>query len=84
MKKGPFIGLLILTLIFSLISSNPILAEETQNVVDEGVELIENGGFEEGRNPWVNYRDASIKVTDKEYRSVSDSLQISSSQATVD
>src|SRR5690625_3642611 len=77
-------GFLILILIFPLISTTPILAEQTPNDFTDGIELIENGGFEEGKNPWVNYRDASIKVSDEEYSSGSHSLLIFDRQSTVD
>src|SRR5690625_5772376 len=36
--------------------------------------LVENGGFEDGLDPWLNYRDASIEISDEEYRSGSKSL----------
>src|SRR5699024_9174181 len=83
-RKISVMSFLILILVFSLISTTPILAEQTSNDSTEGIELIENGGFEEGKNPWVNYRDASIKVSDKEYSSGSHSLLIFDRKNTVD
>ncbi|WP_231710603.1 family 43 glycosylhydrolase [Gracilibacillus suaedae] len=46
--------------------------------------LIENGGFEEGIDPWTEYRNASIEVTDQEANSGSSSLLVFDRQATVD
>src|SRR5690625_4175831 len=45
--------------------------ETTPTVINK--ELIENGGFEEGESPWLNYRSAQIEVTDEEAHSGSHS-----------
>ena len=56
--------------------------ETTPTVVNK--ELIENGGFEEGESPWLNYRSAQIEVTDEEAHSGSHSLLVTDRVATVD
>ncbi|WP_416148629.1 carbohydrate binding domain-containing protein [Salipaludibacillus sp. HK11] len=81
--KRSFLVSLIFILIFSLIPSNLILAEDLQDSFG-GTELLENGGFEEGLEPWMNYRDASVEVTDQEYNSGSHSLLVFDRQSTVD
>src|SRR5690625_1164615 len=84
MSKKSFMGLLILILIFSIIPGSPILAEQQLEDVAEGTELIENGGFEDGQDPWVNYRKATIGISNEEYSSGSSSLLVSDRQETVD
>lgn len=81
MGKRSLIVLLMLTLISSLIPNNPIFAAEQST---EEKELIENGGFEEGQKPWLNYRNATVGVTSEEYKSGSNSLLVSGRQSTVD
>lgn len=58
--------------------------DEAEKIVDSSKELIENGGFEDGREPWVNYRSAQIEVTDEEAHSGSYSLLVTDRVATVD
>ena len=58
--------------------------DEAEKIVDSSKELIENGGFEDGGEPWVNYRSAQIEVTDEEAHSGSYSLLVTDRVATVD
>ena len=82
---GPITKLLLLLLIFSFMSSHPVSAKQKVNEDDDGVtELIENGSFEDGENPWVPYRDARIQMSKDEYSSGSNSLFIFDRQGTVD
>src|SRR5690625_3051468 len=46
--------------------------------------LLDNGGFEEGHEPWTNYGDATVEVTDQEYSSGSNSLLITERVLTTD
>ncbi|MCT2537219.1 carbohydrate binding domain-containing protein [Aquibacillus koreensis] len=76
-SKKASLFLLIFTLILSLIPVSPILAAED-------AELLDNGGFEEGKAPWINYRDADTSVTDQEAHSGNNSLHVFDRQSTVD
>ncbi|WP_327204890.1 family 43 glycosylhydrolase [Paenibacillus sp. Leaf72] len=55
---------------------------DAQLSAEEGQELLLNGSFEEGQDPWTAHDQAIVTVTDSVYHSGSNSMHVSSRQAT--
>lgn len=51
-------------------------------LAEEGQELLVNGSFEEGQDPWTAHDQAIVTVTDSVYNSGESSMHVSSRQAT--
>lgn len=51
-------------------------------LAEEGEELLVNGSFEEGQDPWTAHDQAIVTVTDSVYNSGESSIHVSSRQAT--
>jgi beta-xylosidase len=66
------------------VSSQQPLAAPVQQLAaaNEGPELLENGGFENGLEPWTGHENATVAVTDGEASSGTSSLFISNRTAT--